>query len=81
MSFRREFEVCARDGRIKWGLTLGPVDHHSFETLVCANFDGPIGGLAQHGRSDAVKVKSCFSLAVPRISPKALMTHSCVKAI
>lgn len=37
------------------GLTLGPVHQQPLERLVRADFDGPIGGLAQHGGSDPVK--------------------------
>lgn len=41
----------------KLGLTLWSVNQQSLQALVCANFYGPIGGLAQHGRSYPVKVK------------------------
>lgn len=37
------------------GLTLWPVNQESLEGLVRANFDCPIGGLAQHGRGDPAK--------------------------
>lgn len=47
--------VCDRSQENKVGLTLRPVNQQSLECLVCANFDRPVGGLAQHGRSDPAK--------------------------
>lgn len=47
--------VLEREKEDKLGLTLWPVNQKSLKTLICANFDGPIGGLAQHGWSDSVK--------------------------
>lgn len=38
-------------------LTLGSLNQQSLEALVCADFNGPVGGLAQHGRGDPVKVR------------------------
>lgn len=53
----------------KVGLTLRSVNQQSLEALVCANFNGPIGGLAQHGGSYSVKVKSnLFSSPILTIS-------------
>lgn len=38
-------------------LTLGSLNQQSLEALVCADFNGPVGGLAQHCRGDPVKVR------------------------
>ncbi len=46
----------------KLGLTLWSVNQEPLKALVRANFYGPIGGLAQHGRSYSVKVKSSLFL-------------------
>lgn len=43
------------------GLTFWPVNQQSLEGLVCANFDCPIGGLAQHGRSNPAKSSHVFN--------------------
>lgn len=51
------------------GLTLRSINQQSLEALVCAYFNGPIGGLAQHGGSYSVKVKSnLFSSPIITIS-------------
>lgn len=50
--------VCQKE---KLGLTFWSVNQQSLKTLVCANFYGPIGGLAQHGRSYSVKVVLTFN--------------------
>lgn len=53
----------------KVGLTLRSVNQQSLQALVCAYFNGPIGGLAQHGGSYSVKVKSnLFSSLIITIS-------------
>lgn len=53
--------VCVGESeREKLGLTLWSLNQQSLKSLVCANFYGPIGGLAQHGRSYPVKVKFIF---------------------
>lgn len=36
-------------------LTLGSLNQQSLEALVRADFNGPVGGLAQHCRGDSVK--------------------------
>lgn len=60
------------------GLTLWSVNKQSLEALVCANFNGPIGGLAQHGGSYSVKVKSnLFSSPIITKSQRTLMIHNC----
>ncbi len=56
--------------------TLRSVNQQSLKALICANFYGPIGGLAQHGRSYSVKVK-CFVVTHVAISKWALQSHNC----
>lgn len=41
-------------------LTLGSLDQQPLEALVCADLNGPVGGLAQHCRGDPVKVRGHY---------------------
>lgn len=62
---RRQEGGRERSQENKVGLTLRPVNQQSLEGLVCANFDCPIGGLAQHGRSYPVKSSHVFHHPLP----------------
>jgi len=49
--------VCFREQEQKPTLTFWSVDKQPLKALVCADFYGPIGGLAQDGGSDSAKKK------------------------
>lgn len=72
-AFVMQDQITRRDS-----LTLWPVNQQSLEGLVRANFDCPIGGLAEHGRGDPVKSSQvCHHLLTGRPSERRSLQPMC----